>query len=310
MDITELRDDIYPHLEDTMLWTREGKLEEMVEDAQSCLDRFFQTNEMVIRYVNNFEDSDDAEFFLDTCRFYYYSKSESNSPLKLLLFVSVLEKVSNRKHISFQDWLVWDDNKDLIKEELEQTEDKGYKHFKSLIEYLYHEEYVEEYGAHSTFKKLLWDKLDEDEKIDLIRSFSTEEKQYVPKHCPNDPDKYDDIEEFAGAIGADVKEKLHPSCFSWKRCHSENPCYPGPNCLLRESEEELKDEFKNITRILYNYRSDLAHGRRFPPFPDDEKVDFVTDVYDGQPRIIRLTLKDFEEIINKILKRYFDTIQN
>jgi len=309
MDIQDLRDDIYDNLKDGITWTRESKLKEMVEAAQNCLDRFFPTEEDVIRYVNNFEDHEDAEFFLNTCRFYHYSKSESNSSLKFLLYVSTLEKMSNYDYISFQDWLVMNDNEDLIKEELEQMNNFEYKYFKSLIDDLYHQKYVEEYGAHSRFKKLLEDELKEDEKIELIASFDTEKKQTVPGNGPNNPDEYDDIEDYAEFMGFEVDEKLRPSCYSWKRCSSGNPCYSSPNCLLQENEEELKDEFKKTTRILYDYRSDLAHGRRLPPFQDEENV-IMRDNYQGEPRIITFHLKNFEEIIEKTLKRYFDTIQS
>lgn len=71
----QIRDDIYPKLNDTPLWTREGELERRIDQAFNTLSTFLETKEEVAKYVNNFQKSDHAELFLDVCSFYDIAKN-------------------------------------------------------------------------------------------------------------------------------------------------------------------------------------------------------------------------------------------
>lgn len=306
----DLRGDIYPDLGDGITWSREGKLKERIEKAMISLDRFFESEKDIIEYVNGFETPEDAELFLNICRFYYYSKLDNELGFyKFIMFISVLEKASNRNYKTFVEWIKSGEDKNKIKEKLDEITEVEFAEFKELIDDL-HEEYLKSYGARRNLKEFLWNNLTKDEKIDIIRSFRTKKKKHVSPVSPKIASKYDSLEKCAEEEMVTPQEAILPRCFHWQRCYlGMSTCDPGVNCILLEDKERLEHEFNYITQILYCYRSDFAHNTRVPPFSHDEDVSFMFDIYEGDLIIIEMNLKDFEELIDKALKRFFDSLQ-
>lgn len=98
-----------------------------------------------------------------------------------------------------------------------------------------------------------------------------------------------------------------PRCYEWRKWYIEyGKCHPDVNCPLREDEDRLRKGFNYINRIIYTYRSMFAHKARTPPFSTDDDILHVTDIYKGDLILIEFTLGDFEEIVDNVLKRYFD----
>lgn len=205
----QIRDDIYPKLKNTPLWTREGELERRINQAFNTLERFFETTEEVAKYVNNFQERKHAELFLDACSFYNISKSNPEHPfLKFIMMISTLEKVSSPEHKSFKDWLVSGGNKALVEEELDKLESPEYESFKEMVENLF-EEYIEKFGALRNLRQFLWENFEEEEKIQIVKSFRTRKQEYVESI---DPKTAKNLRVWKSALKSGVKKFRRVTC--------------------------------------------------------------------------------------------------
>lgn len=310
-----IRDDIFPHLQDTLLWRREEEIRRYLEETQTCLDRLFPTLADLIEYLNGFDSPQDVELLISVCKFYNIAKNYANHPfLKFIMMISVFEKLSCGRYLSFHDWLVMRENRETLENSIAKIED-----YDSLISFLNksYQDYVSLYGLTSNLFRFFKEHLTENEKIELVRSFHVSRKQCIErdryvlsrKHGVARRE-YENIEECSRVEGQPLEERLLPHCYDWKDCYLEyGRCCPDVACILKGNEELLDEELKRIINIIYDYRSKFVHGARAPPFSGNG-VDFVSDVYNERPITIYFNLDELQEMLEDSLKRHFDRLQS
>ena len=109
----EIRNDIYPKLQDTYFWKRDEHIKRLIAIAHDVLEIFFVSPEEVIEYLNGFHQPKDAESFLNLCAFYNISKNHTDHDfLKFVMTISIIERMATQKYISFYDWIIMKSNQE------------------------------------------------------------------------------------------------------------------------------------------------------------------------------------------------------
>ncbi|MDI6799002.1 MAG: hypothetical protein QMD12_03375 [Candidatus Aenigmarchaeota archaeon] len=313
MTTEDIRDDIFPNLQDTLLWRRNEEIKKYLEETQKCLERFFSSLANLIEYVNGFDRPEDVELLIEICRFYNIVKNFAQHPfLKFIMMISIFERLSCDKYLSFHDWLVVRQNRETLENKISEIVD-----YDSLIAVLntWYKDYINVYGLKRNLLVFFKDNLTENEKIKLIRSFHVRRTKYIEragyvllKKAGRTHREYRSIEEYSNMESQPLDEKLLPYCYDWKNCYIEDgKCCPDVICRLKDNEEALDKEFNRIIGIIYDYRSMFVHRARSPPF-NGNNLDFIIDVYDGRPIIIHLNLSELQEMLENPLKKHFDRL--
>lgn len=302
-----IRDDIYPNLKDTFLWQRDEVIKGFLNEANSALGRFFSTHDELIKYINAFLRREDAELFLDVCRFFNIAKNYACHPfLEFIMMISVVENLGIPRYLSFFDWLVTKENKKIIESEFNLSKNKSYDSFVASMERL-NEKYLETFGLRRSLLSFFDKNLEDKEKVKLIRSFETKKVKCVYKAHYKVTSRYGTIEDYAKDTGKTIDERLLPACYDWQNCWIEyGQCQPDVRCVLLVDKKALEQHLGRTIGIIYDYRSMFVHKARSPPFSKTTSI--VQDVYENKPIIIRLTLEELQIMMENALKKHFDKL--
>ena len=302
-----IRGDIYPNLKDTLLWQRDDVIKDFLNEANSALGRFFSTQDELIKYINGFVRREDAELFLDVCRFFNIAKNYACHPfLEFIMMISVVENFGVPRYLSFFDWLVTKENKKIIESEFNLDKNKGYDSFLASMKKL-NEKYLETFGLRRSLLSFFDENLEDKEKVKLIRSFETKKVKCVYKAHHTVASRYSTIEDYAKDTGKTIDERLLPACYYWQNCWVEyGQCQPDVRCVLLANKKALEHHLSRTIGIIYGYRSMFVHKARSPPFSKTTSI--VQDVYENKPIIIRLTLEELQIMMENALKKHFDKL--
>lgn len=308
-----MRDIIFPSLQNTQLWHRDEEINKYLKETQKCLERFFPSIESLIKYINGFDRPEYVEVLMEVCRFYNVAKNHACHPfLKFIMMISIFERLSCNRYLSFYNWLVMRENRQILEDKIGKIIDYG-----TLIDFLnsLYQDYIVKHGLKQNLLRFFEENLTEDEKIKLIRSFHIRRTKYLEraehvllKNAEVALREYANIDEYSRLKGQQVDEKLLPYCYDWKKCYIEyGRCCPDINCPLKDNREALTRELRRVINIIYNYRSMFVHRAKSPPFPENG-VNFVIDIYENAPIVIHLNLSELQEMLENSLKRYFDKL--
>lgn len=305
--MVRIRDDIYPNLTDTLLWQRDEVIRNFLDEATSALGRFFGTQDELIKYINGFVRREDAETFLDVCRFFNIAKNYACHPfLEFIMMISVVENLGVPRYLLFFDWLVTKENKKIVESELNLDKNKSYDSFLALMKKL-NEKYLETFGLRRSLLNFFDKNLEDKEKVNLIRSFETKKVKCVYQVLYTVTSRYGSIEEYAKNTGKTIDERLLPACYDWKNCWIQyGQCHPDVRCVLLADKKALEKHLSRTIDIIYDYRSMFVHKARSPPF--SKTISIVQDVYENKPIIIHLTLEEWGIMMENALKKHFDKL--
>jgi len=305
----KIRNDIYPRLVDTPLWTREGHIDVLINECYKAMEQKLGKKSDFINYLNKIERPEDAELLIDVLSFYNKAKNYAEDTfIKVIMMISCIEKIAVEKHMFFQDWLL--KYEPVVKERVEKiligTHDL-HNDFKKLVSEL-KDEYNKEYGSSRKVRTFLSTHLTEDEKINLIRCFRLKHTSRAHRFSKRMEPGYKDIEtiEDLKKTGRfSVNEALMPSCYSWESCYVDyGQCCPEIYCTLRGN-KSLDETLKEIIDVIYGMRSKFVHNAKMFNLPKKD-VFSVLDVYMDKGVSIEMKIEAFEEMFENCLKRFFN----
>jgi len=145
--------------------------------------------------------------------------------------------------------------------------------------------------------------------VKIIKSFHFKRTKYAERAHYLFTNAFSDIEEYAKKYSVKLCEDSLPECYDWRSCWIEyGRCHPEVKCRLYADNELLKKQFKKILNMLYHFRSEFVHEARISSiFPDEEN--FTIGIYKNDIITIFIKMSDLEEIFEKALKKFFDTLQ-
>lgn len=194
----EIRKDIFHNLKGQH---REDLLREFVALTLESFNKFFQSEDEIIKYVNNFDSREKAELFLEVGQYYhsakYYSCHNCHNPSKsitcphckqvlkvpsylfLIMYISIMERLS-------RDYLLWVDFKDwVIKPENRRKYNtilkSGVLDYKRLI-YMMKQRYEKEFGSETKITEFFKNSTTDEEKLFFIITIR------YPRNAPELPD--------------------------------------------------------------------------------------------------------------------------
>lgn len=308
--MVRLREDVYPALRDSLFATRESLLDEYVEIARKVFSQYFSSKADVIAFLNNLRDPKDAEFMLNICRYYNISKNYEKSPfIKLVMMLSVIDKATRHasEYVPFEDWITSNQNKEEFQKEVETLKLNTWESFQRLMGD-FKERYYKTYGSVRNIVDFLDKHLSLEDKIKITHSFHSERTKYAERIHYVFTGSFGTIDEYAKKYGVTLSENTLPECYDWRSCWIEyGRCHPEVKCRLNADQGLLGEKFKKIVAILYHFRSEFVHEARISSILPTEE-DFTVGVYDDKIITIFIKTGDLEEIFEKALKKYFDTL--
>lgn len=305
----EVRNDIYPKLEDTPWESRGDAIQTRINESFNVIKNIFRNKDDFIDYINKIESAKYAELFIDILNFYDVAKNSVKYIfVKIIMIISCIEKLSNEKHISFDDWLLRYDKTvgDEVEKNINDVDDLEQK-FKNTIKSL---KIKYEYGSSRKVREFLLKYMDIDEKIELIKSFELKRFKRIHKFSPkpygNKLKKFPPtIEELAKLTNLKIDEAPMPLCYNWRQCYVDWGCDPKIYCHIKEDPDDIKEPLEKVINFIYKMRSDFVHNARIPSLCERD-IHVVFDEYRGDIIQIKLKIERFEEMFEKCINKFFD----
>jgi len=180
----KVRDDIYP-------WAKSVERKKIFQGlagfAFETFSGLFSSEDDVIKYINNFEDPNIAEQFIEIAEYYHFAKfyycpkcfppkkiencPKCKNPIELpahmvlIMMLSIMERLSGDFQ-DFRDWVYTKEVRKKYQKLLNSGEIKGYR---SLIETL-KEEYNQEYGSGTKVTSFFKNFMTKEEKVEFVKS--------------------------------------------------------------------------------------------------------------------------------------------
>lgn len=302
----ELRDDIFaypdvqPFAKGTIGYVV-GKVG--VDSALDLFKKEFPTRDDIVRYVNSFRNSSDAEDFLSLSSFVSMARCSKQDIVSLIMLISVVESLSE-DGIDFKDWIIGEEAGKILENEglFPITDFPKWEEARAKL----YSEYSEKHGSQRAFRAFLEEHLTDDQKIEVVKGIRSEHDESLEKH-------YEEDERIAKALPSD---HLVPHCFSYGSCWTgyEYCSAPG-SCRLKSDPCLLSREFKRSVDLLYEVRSKFVHAAFWgasPPkrdlFPEGI-TGFIRKKGKLIPIGIGLSYDTFEEYVLSAMKEHFDRLR-
>jgi hypothetical protein len=292
---------------------KDKTIERWADVAFEAFNSIFSSKEEFIKYVNSLKNPRDAELFLHIGDFYLIAKKyQRESYVKLIMIVSIVEKIANKEK-EFQEFYEWIESQDdKISELLSESKIIDVNMFKDIIREL-KEKYFQEFGSRRNVFAFFKTYLTQEDKIKLIRSVEADWKKTVERYSErlpffkNSVEKVITIEELKEK-GFNVEEHFVPYCYDWRKCWFESgQCAPNLGCLLNDDECLLERSLKKVVDDLYQMRSDFVHNATITPLNEKDAI-FTLGTSGKKIVLIKLTVEDLENMFEKALKNYCDTL--
>jgi hypothetical protein len=304
----ELRDDIfaYPDVPPFANGTVRYVVGEVCVDRASNLFRKeFPTRDDIVRHVNSFRKSSDAEDFLSLSSFVSMARCSKQDIVSLIMLISVAERLSE-DGIDFKDWIISEGARTVL-------ENKGlfpitdFEKWKEARETLY-STYREKHGSQRAFLAFLEKHLTDNQKIEVVKGIRTKGDESLEKLYEKDETK-----SVSKGLPSD---HLVPQCFSYKTCWTGHECCPAPgNCRLKSDPCLLSQEFKRTIHLLYDVRSKFVHAAFWGASPPRKDLfpAGITGFIKKKRRLksigIGLSYDTFEEFVLSAMKEHFDGLR-
>jgi hypothetical protein len=238
-----------------------SKVNRFIKNNFAHFKEIYKNEKEMSQYWQKFQDTGKQEIalldFVGLHEFYKTMKATNNSLIKLIMIISLIEKLSSsREYVDFAEWL----------EEHEQaTENKRCESIQKHCKKLWNE-YNKECGCSSKFRRFFNNSefITKDEQIALLRSVSIFEK---------------DRPYF----------RVHPFCFD-KNCPitnieritsvsimTGNPRSDCGDCPLFEDHKKLKKAMGEYALFLYEVRNRFVHNASLAPFPSGKSSLFGSE---------------------------------
>ena len=334
--------------------------------TQEAFPKAFPTVEDVVKYVNNFKEPKIAELFLDIGDYYHSANfytcpkcfppkrietcPHCKQPLELpsfivlIMFISIMEKLSSVHSAGFEMWTDFFDwvSRKSIRKEYEKVLKEGKFNFKLLMDDLI-KRYNLKFGSLTKVTSFLCNLMNEQEKIALIKSikymqkvpdlppfkmpqmepntsFEDMEKKIQELHAQSESITFqneEDLRTYVIQNSSKMVWEALPICYDnaeyWD-CyaidyggHGNGYCHFKNDCALLSDKEKLDKNFRNTVKTIYDWRSKFVHDAQLPPVK--ETAIYGTH-YKNKYAIIELTTTDFKPIFERIVKRFFDKFQS
>jgi len=302
----ELRDDIfaYPDVPPFANGTVRYVVSKVcVDRALDLFRKEFPIRDDIVRYVNSFRNSSDAEDFLSLSSFVSMARCGKQDIVSLIMLISVVESLSEDS-IRFQDWIISEEARTVLENEgLFPIID--FEKWIEAKETLY-SEYSEKHSSQRAFFAFLEKRLTDDQKIEVIKGIRSEHDKSLEKH-------YEEDERITKALPSD---HLVPHCFSYGSCWTgyEYCSAPG-NCRLKSNPRLLSHEFKRSVHFLYKVRSKFVHAAFWGASPPRRNLfpvgitGFIRKKGRLKPIGIGLSYDTFEEYVLSAMKEHFDRLR-
>jgi len=308
--MVELRNDLFSEMIG-LFEPKERTIRMWVDEAFEAFKSLFSSNDDFIKYINSIKNPKDAELLIKIGGFYLVAKKyQKESFIKLIMIVSVVEKIAN-KEMEFQEFYDWiEDQDNQIKELLSKAKTIDTNGFKEIIRVL-KENYFQEFGSRRNVFAFFKEHLTQEDKIKLIRSIKTRRtdtvRGYSERMCKAVVGKIATIQE-AQRKGFVVEEHFVPYCYDWSQCYFDyGQCSPDYGCLLKDDNSLLDNTIKKVVDDLYQMRSDFVHNATITPLNERDVV-FTLGTSGRKPVLIELTVENLEDMFEKALKHYFDQL--
>jgi hypothetical protein len=286
--------------------------ESLVDEAFEALGSLFSSKEEFINYLNSFKNPKNVELLIDVTKFYLIAKKyHPQSYIKLIMMISVMEKLVNQ-YKKFQEFYEWiEDQDDRIKELLSSAKTIDVDAFKNIIRKLKNE-YFQCFGSRRNVTTFFEKHFDKEDKVKLVRAIRANWTDFVERFIKRifrnlDFGKVTSIQELKEK-GFVVEEGYMPYCYDWKQCWVEyGECHPDCGCSIRENISLLNECVREVVNKLYQMRSDFIHNATLTMLNEKDAI-FTLATSGGKPILIELTAEDLQGMFEKALKHYFDSL--
>jgi|GEM_PF-5904716 hypothetical protein len=308
--MAKMRDDLFPNM--AVIFEPKNKIIEMwVDEAFEAFRSLFSSKEKFIEYLNSFKDPRNAELLIGIGGFYLLAKKyHPQSYIRLIMIISIIEKLTNRER-KFQEFYEWIESQDAkINELLTELKIIDVSMFKEITRKL-KENYFQEFGSRRNVLAFFEEHFTQEDKIKLIKSLKSEYRETVrgfsERLLKNIFGEVKTIEELKGK-GFNVQRHFVPYCYDWRRCYFDyGECFPDYGCLLNEDKPLLDKTLKKVVGKIYQMRSDFIHDATITMLNEkDAMCTFTTS--GGKVISIELTVEDLQNMFEKALKHYFDSL--
>jgi hypothetical protein len=314
-------------LNDYIKKDRQRSLRVFVNEAYQGMTSQFQSELEFIDYINSFVDTATAELFIDVCKFYFSSKQDKLSTIKLIMIFSIIEKINvkRKKWMEFANWILSRKQRPLIQENIDaylqahirKAEGLDKQAFQDIAKKM-HEKYKAEYGSQRNVFDFFNYYVSKENQFKLIKSFRANYTKVIDQIVPNQWNAETTIEKASQITKIPIEKRLMPYCFNWKKCEvNYGDCDYSETCELN-NKLILEQALKKVVNDIYQIRNDFVHSASITTLGEYESSD-AKDSFslvlgaigsDDKPIAIEMTMKEFENIFEESLKKYFDAYQN
>ncbi len=288
-------------------------INEYIEFTFESLVRFFPNKDILISYVEAFENHEDAEDFIQAGRYLWKINTLHDPSIKLLLLISLIEKVTVKNYLTIIAWVKKLDTEiDAILKLL--TNETNEPNRKTLLKHELEtlaEQYYEQYGARNNFANFVERYVPKDDQFKLILAFRIKYTDVVEGYTSRWDwlPKVNSIEALK-QLRYEVTKSLMPKCYDWKMCYvGYASCRPEEGCLVREDQDKWKRTIRYVAKKIYDMRSEITHKASDKPLPEATGEEAYIDILlliDGKPVSVGMSINEVQRIFVDALKRYFD----
>jgi hypothetical protein len=280
-------------------------INEYIELGYDAMKGYFEDKSSYTDYIESFQNHEDAEDFIEACSYLYRIIKQKDDSIRIILFISLIEKVTAKNFEDFTSWINTENGKEILTQTLTTNED-----VKEIIRILL-EEYNQKYGARNNFANFIEKFASKDDQFRLILLFRGWRKETVYKYSSrlSQVSKDPSIPELK-AKGHFIDNLLMPKCYDWRMCLVElGSCIPEAGCLVKEDQKKFKEAIRAVAKLIYDMRSEIVHAassksliRKGGGLVYAGSINLVN----GKPVLIEMTQDELERIFTDALKNYFD----
>jgi uncharacterized protein YfkK (UPF0435 family) len=303
--LVKIPDDLYPDATNV-----EDIIEEYVDLGFKAFRDYFPDKTSYEKYIALLEHHQDAEDLVEAGSYLYRIQRQPITSVRVVLFISLIEKITVKNHMDFASWFNSDDGKNIFGS-LTKKENFSISDMKKIIRDLA-EIYRQKYGARNNFADFIEKYVSKDDQFRLILLFRGWEKEIVSKYTSRfdgSPRATNIIELKANGFAVEEK-RLMPKCYDWKMCYVElGSCIPEIGCLVNENPEKFHETIRSVAKLIYDVRSEIVHSASDKSLIE-ERGDLAyagsINLVNGKAVQIEITRDELEKIFVKALKNYFD----
>lgn len=302
--MVKIPDDLYPNASNV-----EDVIDEYIELGFDAMQKYFSDKTSYQNYIESFQDHEDAEDFIEAGRSLYRIQKQTDQSVKIILFISLIEKLTTKAFSNFGSWLNNAGGKKL--EQLLTKKTLPSDEVKEIVQKLVME-YNRHHGARNNFANFVETYVSDDAQFRLILLFRGWKKDTVYKYTSRLEylPKVSTIQELREKKFY-VTDALMPKCYDWKMCCVElGSCIPEEGCLIKEDKEKFRDTIRAVAKLIYDMRSEIVHAasdKCMIPERGDLAYAGSINLVNGKPIQIEMTFDELEKTFMDSLKNYFDS---